>query len=128
MQKTILIIDDSCVVRQQVSVALRAAGFGTLQAVDGLAGLALLEGNEVVDMVICDINMPNMNGIDMLEKLKSKPEKRSIPIVMLTTEGQSSMVKRAKEAGAVGWIVKPFKTDQLVQVVRRLTNQEAQKC
>lgn len=128
MKKTVLIVDDSCVVRQQVTIALKAAGFAILQAVDGMDGLAALENNQGIDMVICDINMPNMNGLDMLDQVKGHPKHKALPVVMLTTEGQASMVKRAKEAGAVGWIVKPFKSPQLVQVVERLTKTEGQAC
>ena len=91
-------------------------------------GLAALENNQGIDMVICDINMPNMNGLDMLDQVKGHPEHKALPVVMLTTEGQASMVKRAKEAGAVGWIVKPFKSPQLVQVVARVTKTEAPAC
>ena len=74
-----------------------------------------------IDMVICDVNMPDMNGLEMVERLKSRPENKSLPILMLTTEGQPSMIKRAKQAGAVGWIVKPFDASQLVLTARHLT-------
>jgi two-component system chemotaxis response regulator CheY len=119
--KTVLVVDDSGSVRQQVAMALRRAGFALVEAADGREGLAMLASNKNIDMVICDINMPNMNGLEMVEKVKSQPENKSLPILMLTTEGQPSMVKRAKEAGAVGWIVKPFNSTQLVQTVSRLT-------
>ena len=120
-RKTILILDDSCSVRQHVSMTLLGAGFAMVQAADGQEGLAMVDSNRSIDMVICDVNMPNMNGLEMVEKIKGKPENQSLPILMLTTEGQSSLVKRAKEAGAVGWIVKPFKSSQLVQTVEHLT-------
>ena len=120
-QKTVLVVDDSGSVRQQVAMALRRAGFALVEAADGREGLAMLAANKNIDMVICDINMPNMNGLEMVEKVKSQPENKSLPILMLTTEGQPSMVKRAKEAGAVGWLVKPFNSVQLVQTVSRLT-------
>jgi two-component system chemotaxis response regulator CheY len=119
--KTILVVDDSGSVRQQVAIALRRAGFAMVEAADGQEGLAMLDANKNIDMVICDINMPNMNGLEMVEKVKSQPENKSLPILMLTTEGQPALVKRAKEAGAVGWIVKPFNSGQLVQTVERLT-------
>src|SRR5947209_2220707 len=108
MAKTILVVDDSGTVRQQVSMALKQAGFETAQACDGREGLAMVAANRNIDMVICDVNMPEMNGIEMVEKIKSKPENKSLPILMLTTEGQPSLIKRSKQAGAVGWIVKPF--------------------
>jgi two-component system chemotaxis response regulator CheY len=121
MAKTILIVDDSSTVRQQVSMALKQAGFTTAEATDGREGLAAIDANRAIDMVICDVNMPNMNGLEMIEKVKSKPENKSLPILMLTTEGQPSMIKRAKEAGAVGWMVKPFDANQLVQTAKHLT-------
>jgi two-component system chemotaxis response regulator CheY len=121
MAKTILVVDDSTTVRQQVSMALTQAGFETVQAPDGRVGLTMVTENPNIAMVVCDVNMPNMNGIDMVEKIKSKPEHKSLPILMLTTEGQASLIRRAKEAGAVGWIVKPFNANQLVQTAKHLT-------
>jgi two-component system chemotaxis response regulator CheY len=125
MAKTILVVDDSGTVRQQVSMALKQAGFDTLEAADGQDGLAMISANRNIDMVICDVNMPNMNGLEMVEKVKSKPENKTLPILMLTTEGQPAMIKRAKEAGAVGWIVKPFNATQLVQTAKHLTGVKA---
>ncbi len=121
MAKTILVVDDSGTVRQQVSMALKQAGFETAQASDGREGLSMVDSNRNISMVISDVNMPNMNGLEMVEKIKSKPENKSLPIIMLTTEGQPAMIKRAKEAGAVGWIVKPFNAGQLIQTVKHLT-------
>ena len=122
--KTILIVDDSVAVRQVVSMALIAAGFTMVQAVDGQEGVTMVDLNRSIDLVISDINMPKLNGIELLEQVKGKPENQALPVLMLTTEGQTSLVKRAKELGAVGWIVKPFKADQLVQTVERLTRTE----
>ena len=121
MAKTVLVVDDSSTVRQQVSIALKQAGFAIVEAADGREGLATLESNRDIDMVVCDVNMPNMNGLEMVEHVKRRPEHKSLPILMLTTEGQPSMIKRAKEAGAVGWIVKPFDATQLVQTAKHLT-------
>jgi two-component system chemotaxis response regulator CheY len=121
MTKTILVVDDSGTVRQQVSLALKQAGFTTVQATDGREGLAAIENDRSIAMVICDVNMPNMNGLEMVEQVKSKPEYEALPILMLTTEAQPSLVKRAKEAGAVGWMVKPFDANQLVQTAKHLT-------
>jgi two-component system chemotaxis response regulator CheY len=121
MAKTILVVDDSMIVRRNVSFVLKRAGFMTVEAADGSEGVAAVDANANIDMVICDINMPNMNGFEVVEKIKSKAENKSLPIVMLTTEGQMIAVKRAKEAGAVGWIVKPFDPAQLVQTVSHLT-------
>jgi len=120
MAKTILVVDDSGTVRQQVSMALKQAGFAIVEAADGEEALAALEANRI-DMVVCDVNMPVLNGLEMVEKVKQRPEHKALPILMLTTEGQPSMIKRAKQAGAVGWIVKPFDATQLVQTAKHLT-------
>lgn len=121
MAKTVLVVDDSATVRQQVSLAMKQAGFATVEAADGRDGLAMVESNRSIDIVICDVNMPNMNGLEMVERIKRKPENKSLPILMLTTEGQPALIRRAKEAGAVGWMVKPFNASQLVQTARHLT-------
>jgi len=121
MSKTVLVVDDSSTVRQQVSLALSQAGFNIVEAADGREAIAAIESNRSIAMVVCDVNMPVLNGLEMVEHVKSKPENRALPILMLTTEGQPSMIKRAREAGAVGWIVKPFDANQLVQATRHLT-------
>jgi two-component system chemotaxis response regulator CheY len=121
MPKTILVVDDSGTVRQQVSMALKQAGFAIVEAADGQEALAAIESNRAIDMVVCDVNMPILNGLEMVEKVKSNPAHKALPILMLTTEGQPSMIRRAKEAGAVGWIVKPFDANQLVQTAKHLT-------
>lgn len=121
MAKVVLVVDDSRAVRQQVSMALQQAGFDTIEAGDGQEGLTALTCNRNIAMVVCDVNMPNMNGLEMVEAVKGKPENQTLPIVMLTTEGQPALIKRAKEAGAAGWIVKPFNAEQLVAAARKLT-------
>jgi two-component system, chemotaxis family, chemotaxis protein CheY len=120
MSKHILIVDDSGTVRQQVSMALKQAGFDTVQATDGREGLSAIDTDRSIAMVICDVNMPNMNGLEMVEAAKKKPENKALPIIMLTTEGQPEMIRRAKAAGAVGWMVKPFDANQLVQTAKHL--------
>lgn len=121
MSKTVLVVDDSSTVRQQVALALKQAGFDIVEAADGREAIAALEARRGIDMVVCDVNMPHVNGLEMVERVKAKPEHRALPILMLTTEGQPSLIKRAREAGAVGWIVKPFDANQLVQAARHLT-------
>lgn len=121
MSKTVLVVDDSSTVRQQVALALKQAGFDIVEAADGREAIATLEARRGIDMVVCDVNMPHVNGLEMVERVKAKPENRALPILMLTTEGQPSLIKRAREAGAVGWIVKPFDANQLVQAARHLT-------
>jgi two-component system chemotaxis response regulator CheY len=121
MAKTILVVDDSGTVRQQVSMALKQAGFAIVEAADGQEALDALASNRAIDMVVCDVNMPVLNGLEMVEKVKQNPAHKALPNLMLTTEGQPSMIRRAKEAGAVGWIVKPFDANQLVQTAKHLT-------
>jgi two-component system, chemotaxis family, chemotaxis protein CheY len=120
MNKKILVVDDSASVRQQVGSVLAAAGYDVIEAADGLLGSEEIERANDLAMVICDVNMPNMNGIDMVAKAKQSPKNAALPIIMLTTEGQPQLVERAKKAGARGWIVKPFKNELLVAAVRKL--------
>lgn len=117
--KKILVIDDSPTVRQQVGIALTQAGFTVVEAVDGLDGIAKVDAS--IAMLICDVNMPRMNGLEMLEKLRTDARWNALPCVMLTTEGQPGLIERAKKAGAKGWIIKPFKAELLVAAVQRLT-------
>lgn len=119
MTKKILVVDDSDAIRQQVGSALRQAGYTTAEAVDGLQGLEALKEGDFA-LVICDVNMPRMNGLEMLETLKRNPAYSALPVVMLTTEGQPALVERAKKAGAKGWIVKPFKPELMIAAVRKL--------
>ncbi len=117
--KKILVIDDSPTVRQQVGLALTQAGYQVVEAVDGVDGIAKVDAT--VAMLICDVNMPRMNGLEMLEKLRTDARWQALPVVMLTTEGQPGLIDRAKKAGAKGWIIKPFKAELLVAAVQRLT-------
>lgn len=121
MGKKILVVDDSATVRQQVGLALTQAGFEILEAVDGLDGAEKLTQMTDISLVICDVNMPRMNGLEMLEKVRAEQTGPMVPVVMLTTEGQPELVERAKKAGAKGWIVKPFKAELLVAAAKKLT-------
>lgn len=121
MGKRVLVVDDSTTVRQQVGLALSQAGFEVIEAVDGLDGIDKLDGVSAIALVICDVNMPRMSGIEMVEKLKAENRHTKVPVVMLTTEGQPDLVNRAKNAGAKGWIVKPFKAELLVAAAKKLT-------
>ncbi len=118
--KRVLVVDDSLTIRQQVSKALTEAGFEVLEAADGQAGADLIGQDATIALVICDLNMPRMNGLEMVAKVKSESRHAALPILMLTTEGQPALIKRAKEVGARGWIVKPFDSAQLVAAVRKL--------
>ena len=119
MKATVLIIDDSLTVRQQVSAVLTAAGYEVVEACDGLAGLEAVRTHGEVSMILCDVNMPRMDGLEFLEKFKGE-NSRQTPVVMLTTNGTPDLIARAKRAGARGWIVKPFQPDLLVGAVRRI--------
>ena len=119
MGKTIMTVDDSASVRQMVSFTLNSAGYEVLEACDGKDALAKLNGDKV-NMIITDLNMPNMDGIDLIRNVRGDSGYKFVPIVMLTTESQAEKKLAGKEAGATGWIVKPFKPEQLVAVVKKL--------
>ena len=121
MGKLVLVVDDSAAVRQQVGMALGKAGFEILEASDGKEGISAVANNSKIAMVISDVNMPNMNGLEMVTELKKNPSNRALPVIMLTTEGQPTLIRQAKQAGAIGWIVKPFDSAQLVATVQKLT-------
>ena len=120
MSATVLVVDDSATVRQQVGTALRQAGFQVVEACDGNDGANKIRAGGI-DCVISDVNMPNKNGIEMVEEVKANAAYKSLPIIMLTTEGAPQLVQRAKAAGATGWVVKPFKAELLVAAVRKVT-------
>jgi two-component system chemotaxis response regulator CheY len=121
MGKKILIVDDSRTIRQQVSFTLTKGGYEVVEAEDGLQGIAKLkEGAGTIAMVISDVNMPNMDGLDMVEAISKDASINKVPIIMLTTEGNGDMINRAKQAGAKGWLVKPFEPDQLIAAVNKL--------
>jgi two-component system chemotaxis response regulator CheY len=120
MGKKVIIVDDSGTVRRQVALALSGAGYEVVEAADGLEGIRKIDENADAAMVLCDINMPNMGGLEMLTVVKANAKNSSLPVVMLTTEGDPALVQRAKSAGATGWIVKPFKHPLLVATVRKL--------
>jgi len=119
MSKTIMTVDDSASVRQMVSFTLRDAGYDVVEASDGKDALAKLPGKTPA-MVITDLNMPNLDGIGLIRELRAQPACKFIPIVMLTTESQAEKKQEGRLAGATGWIVKPFKPDQLLAVVKKV--------
>lgn len=118
MPKRIMTVDDSPTVRQMLSFTLSDAGYEVLEAVDGVDALNKLAAGERVDMLITDLNMPNMDGIELIRSVRKDSSNRFIPIIMLTTEAQESKRREGKSAGASGWIVKPFKPQQVLAVVR----------
>lgn len=117
--KRILIVDDSPAVRREVISALE--GYDVVEACNGREGAEAIEGDDTLNLVICDVNMPEMGGLEMLERVNGAAANDNLSILMLTTEGQPSLIKRAKKLGAKGWIVKPFDRSHLVAAVRRLT-------
>ncbi len=118
MSKTILAVDDSRSIRDMVRFALEPLGYDILEAEDGVEGFTRLEENKV-DLVITDLNMPNMNGIEFIEKVRGEERFQGLPMVMLTTEGQAEKMRAGKKAGASGWIVKPFNELQLELTVKK---------
>jgi two-component system chemotaxis response regulator CheY len=118
MAKVILTVDDSASVRQMVKFTLADAGYTVIEAVDGKDALAKL--TRPVNLVITDLNMPNLDGIGLIRRLRANPACKGIPIIMLTTESQDARKQEGKAAGATGWIVKPFATQQLLAVVKRV--------
>jgi two-component system chemotaxis response regulator CheY len=111
-------VDDSASVRQMVSLTLKDAGYSVIEACDGKDALAKLSGT--VDMIVTDLNMPNMDGIEFIRNVRASAQYKFVPIVMLTTESQADKKEQGKAAGATGWIVKPFKPDQLLAVAKKL--------
>lgn len=118
MVQTILIVDDSPSIRQMVKFTLEGAGYATIEATDG--NDALIKITSEVKMVLTDLNMPGLDGIGLIKQLRAMASFKFIPIVMLTTESQTSAKAEGKAAGATGWIVKPFKPERLVAVVKKL--------
>ncbi|TLM68466.1 MAG: response regulator [Deltaproteobacteria bacterium] len=119
MAKRVMAVDDSATVRQVLQMTLEGAGYQVVEAVDGRDALDKL-GRTTVDMMVTDLNMPNMDGIDLIRHVRQSPGNRFMPIIMLTTESQPEKKQEGKAAGASGWIVKPFKPEQLLAVVRMI--------
>jgi two-component system chemotaxis response regulator CheY len=119
MTKLVLTVDDSRTMRDMLRLALDRAGYRVVQAVDGLDGLAVLEG-EQPDVIVTDINMPRMDGFGFIEEVRRQGRHRATPILVLTTESDGDKKARARSAGATGWIVKPFDPVKLVDALRRV--------
>lgn len=115
---TVMVVDDSMMVRGQVSRALTGAGFAVIEAVEGEDALKKLGAKPDTTLVVCDVNMPKMNGIELLEAAAAKHP--NVSFLMLTTEGQPALIQKAKSLGAKGWMVKPFKPDLLIAAVKAL--------
>lgn len=119
MARLIMTVDDSTSVRQMVAFTLKNADYDVIEAKDGIDALIKAKSASV-QMVLTDLNMPNMDGIELIQHLRADPAYRFVPIVMLTTESQDEKKKEGRNAGATGWIIKPFKPEQLLAVVRKV--------
>lgn len=119
MSKTILAVDDSASIRQMVGFVLKNAGYTVIEAGDGEEALEKI-GKAEVSMVITDLHMPKLDGIGLIHRLRANPAFKFLPIVMLTTESQENKKQQGRQAGATGWIVKPFKPEQLLAVVKKV--------
>jgi two-component system chemotaxis response regulator CheY len=116
----ILVVDDSSAVRDEVASFLRANGMDVVTAVDGKDGLSRLKADPGVRLVISDVNMPNMDGLTMVEKIRGELGNKTVNVVMLTTESSPAMKDRGKAAGVKGWIVKPFKGAAVLEGLKKL--------
>jgi len=119
MTKTALVVDDSVSIRQMVTFTLQSAGFTTIEGSNGVEALAATT-NKSVDLVVTDLNMPQMDGITLVKELRKRPGFKFTPILLLTTESQEAKKQEGKAAGATGWMVKPFQPDQLLSVVNKV--------
>ncbi|WP_294198819.1 response regulator [uncultured Sphingomonas sp.] len=119
MTASILTVDDSASLRMAIRIALTGAGYAVTEAVDGADGLAKATGTRF-DMIVTDLNMPNMDGLSMIRALRQQPAQAGIPIIFLSTESDADMKAQAKAAGATGWLVKPFQPDQLIRVAQKV--------
>ena len=119
MAQTIMTVDDSSSIRQLVSFTLQGAGYDVVEACDGKDALKKMDGLSI-QMMLVDLNMPNMDGIELIKNVRANNANKYVPIIMLTTESQIDKKQEGKSAGATGWIVKPFKPDQLLAVVKKL--------
>ena len=116
----ILIVDDSSTVRDEVATFLKNGGLEVATAVDGKDGLAKLKADPGIRLVVADVNMPNMDGLTMVEKIRSELGNSTVNLIMLTTESSPNMKERGKAAGVKGWIVKPFKGPAVLETFRKL--------
>jgi len=119
MAKNILTVDDSASIRNMVSFTLKGAGYDVTEAVDGQDGLDK-STSKSFDLILTDQNMPRMDGVTLIQKLRAMPQFRTTPILMLTTESGDDMKAKGKAAGATGWLVKPFDPQKLIEVVKKV--------
>lgn len=118
--ESILVVDDSASIREMVSFTLKSAGYEVVTACDGVEALEYAQGGNTVKLVVTDINMPNMDGITLIKELRKISSYQFVPILTLTTESGDDKKRQGKDAGATGWIVKPFDPDSLLKTVRKV--------
>ncbi|KAA2311405.1 response regulator [Pseudooceanicola sediminis] len=119
MTRTVLVVDDSASVRQMIANTLKGAGYAVLTANDGREALDRTRGQRL-DAVITDQNMPNLDGIGFCRAFRAQPGNQGVPVVFLSTESETSIKEKAREAGAIGWMVKPFDQQKLLSVMARV--------
>jgi two-component system chemotaxis response regulator CheY len=119
MSASILTVDDSASLRMAIRIALTGAGYMVTEAADGVEGLAKATATRF-DLIVTDLNMPNMDGLQMIRALREQPAQAGVPIIFLTTESDDAMKAQAKAAGATGWLVKPFQPEQLIRVAQKV--------
>jgi two-component system chemotaxis response regulator CheY len=119
MSKKILVIDDSESIRELVSMVLENGGYAVDRGSDGLSALKLLDGRKV-DLIITDLNMPNVDGISLIREVRKMNQYTTTPILILTTESQTALKEEAKAAGATGWVIKPFAGEKLLAVINKV--------
>ena len=122
MGKKILIVDDSKTIRQQVNFTLSKSGFDVIEAENGLDGIEKLKQNTDISVIVTDVNMPELGGLEMVQQINQDPSLPHPPILILTTEGAPEYIAQAREVGAKGWVIKPFKPDVLIDAIIRLAN------
>jgi two-component system, chemotaxis family, chemotaxis protein CheY len=119
MSAAILAVDDSASMRQMVAFTLKAAGYDVTEAEDGMAALSLAQSQKF-RLVLTDVNMPNMDGVSLVKHLRTLPDYRFTPVLMLTTESTPEKKAEGKAAGATGWLVKPFNPEQLIATIQKV--------
>jgi two-component system chemotaxis response regulator CheY len=120
MKKNVLIIDDSESIREVVASGLEISGYNVIKGINGEDGLNCLTNHENIDLIITDLNMPVMDGITFLKEVRKNSKYRYLPIIILTTESQETKKQEAKNAGATGWIIKPFSKEKLITVIKKV--------
>jgi two-component system, chemotaxis family, chemotaxis protein CheY len=117
--RSILIVDDSSTIRQQTRALLEGHGFRIVEATNGAEGLEEVK-KALFDLILVDVNMPVMNGLEMITQVRKLPDYQKTPIFVLTTESSGDTVRKGKAAGATAWVVKPFKAEVLVPAIRKV--------